>query len=66
MKLKEYLNKYQITAVDFAAKMGISYPKICNALKGRSPTLRTAVLIDIFTKGEVRPIDLLSEKHKID
>ena len=65
MKLKEYLDKNMIVYKRFSDALGIPYSTLHHILRTNSePSLRNAIAIHKFTKGEVSFEDLLSTRVK--
>lgn len=63
MKLRAYLDKYNITIRDFAESMGgPTFQAISRYCSGQdSPSLEAALLICRETNGQVMPHELLSD-----
>ena len=62
MRLKEYLDKENLTIRAFASIVGISGCYVHNLLSGRkNPSLPLAKRINIVTKGKVSIEELLSK-----
>ena len=59
MKLGEYLDATQMNAKHFSKESGIDIQTIRNILKGYTVTLENAVKIESFTRGAVKPKELL-------
>ncbi len=62
LTLKEYLHKHGIPITPFAVRCGLSFHKVYNILRGGTPTLKTSVIIERYTKGVVTCEKLLPEK----
>lgn len=61
MRLKEYLDETGIPVAKLAYRCGLPFHKVYVILRGSSPTLKTAVAIYLYTKGQVMPEDLMPE-----
>ena len=63
---QEYHEKYKTPIPVIAARCGLSFAQIYNLLKGGvSPTLKTALAIEMYTEGEVN-CETLLPKEKMD
>lgn len=65
MKLREYLDKNDITCERFAASCGCSGQTIVAAAKGYEISLTLAIKIEEVTHGAVKCIDLRPTKKRI-
>ena len=61
LTFKEYHEKYRTPISLIAYKCGLSYHQIYRLLGGSIPTLKTAVLIEQYTDGEVSCETMLPE-----
>ncbi len=61
MKFNEYLEETGISITKMAYRCGVTFHRIYHIKNGKIPTLKTACIIDKYTKGKVSPKDLLSE-----
>jgi predicted transcriptional regulator len=59
MRLKEYIEDRGIPLKEFARRTGITYSQAWSAIKGRKVSLKTAIAIEKFTEGKVKPEELL-------
>lgn len=66
MKLSEYLKLTKEKNFEFSLRAKIPERTIYNILAGKTPNLKTALLIEEATKGKVKCKDLLSEKDRDD
>lgn len=64
MKLSEYIEETGIPVTRLASRCELTYHQLYWAIRGRDPTLKTAVAIQKYTNGKVMPEDLLSESSK--
>ena len=53
MELKEFLRKKGMPVTEFAKRCGLTSYRVYHILQGGSPTVKTAVLIEKFTGGQV-------------
>lgn len=61
MKLTEFLEETGIPISKLASRCDLTYHQLYWAMRGRPPTLKTAVAIQKYTNGRVMPEDFLSE-----
>jgi DNA-binding transcriptional regulator YdaS (Cro superfamily) len=62
MKLVDYLEKYSVNKKAFAKRIGISHVSFYRIVSGKQQaTLKTALMIEQLTNGEVTCRDLLTE-----
>lgn len=65
MKIEEYLKFHDISAKAFSRKIGISPSIIYAAInESSSLNLHNGLIIEYATNGDVKAIDLCSEKQK--
>jgi hypothetical protein len=62
MKLKKYLEERGMSWAFMARSIGVTVNKVYFLMRGGMPTLKTALLIEEFTHGEIKPCDLISEE----
>ena len=62
MKIREYIDETGIPITRFADRCGLSFHQVYHILNGGVPTLRTAMAIEHYTKGQVSPKEMLSGK----
>ena len=62
LTLIEYRDKYRTPITVVAARCGLTFHQIYNILRGGCPTLKTAISIEKYTKGEITCESLLPEK----
>ncbi len=53
LTFRQYREKYRTPIQLMADRCGVSYGKINNLLKGHCPTLKTALLVEAYTRKEV-------------
>jgi predicted transcriptional regulator len=59
MNLAEYLQETGMPINEFARRAGLSSPTIHSLLKYRDVKLSVAILVELATKGRVKPQDLV-------
>lgn len=64
MKLAEYIEKNCVNRRKFCEKIGCHYAnlRLFTRKEPSAPHIRTALAIELATRGEVKVIDLLPEK----
>lgn len=62
MNLKEYLEKNEESMAMFSERSGITFHKLYHIIKGRRPTLETAVVLNLITDGDIEPFDILPKE----
>lgn len=60
-KLAEWLEKKCIKQKGLAKVLNISQANLCEIIKGKIPSLKTAYAIEIFTEGHITLYDWVDE-----
>ena len=66
MKLSDYRSKRGLTQQDVADAIGLSKSRVCEIEQGSGCSLNTALAIERFTKGAVRPADVARPAAAVD
>lgn len=66
MHIKIYLEESELSITRLAKKLGITFNQMYYLLRGGRPTIKTALTIEKFTEGKVKPVDFLSEHEKYE
>lgn len=71
ISLSEYRDKYRTPITVIAYRCGLTFHQVYNILRGGCPTLKTAIAIEQYTKGEVTcesllPPNMMNEIEKIN
>lgn len=53
LTFKQYIAKYRTPISLISGRCGVSYGKIKNIIRGHCPSLKTALLLEAYTKKEV-------------
>lgn len=61
--LMDYREKYRTPITVIAFRCGLTFHQVYNILRGGCPTLKTALAIEEYTKGEVTCASLLPKEQ---
>ena len=64
MRLKEYINKFEVTGAELARATKVSAMTISRIINGYVPSLEIAAKIEDATFGKVRMRDMLPNKEE--
>ena len=61
MKLSKWLKENKKSVVDVAYETGLTYHQVYYCYKGKTPVMKVAYIMQLYTKGAVEFLDMMSK-----